>query len=151
MPSVRHHQDSVRRCKIPNGQIVTQWNGHNLGRKKKAADMEFSPPRRKRNGAGFYWRDGGMVCTPGFAWLLFPFLHRARRFFSFSKKRKKRMGAQKHYIICPQKSVECWNRSCWKAFDGCFTKIAVDNVINYSDVPVERKALRNQIKSEFST
>ena len=27
--------------------------------------------------------------------LLFPFLHRARRFFSFSKKRKKRMGAQK--------------------------------------------------------
>ena len=39
--------------------------------------------------------------------LLFPFLHRARRFFSFSKKRKKRMGAQKHYIVCPQKSVEC--------------------------------------------
>ena len=24
IPSVRHHQDRVRRCKIPNGQIVTQ-------------------------------------------------------------------------------------------------------------------------------
>ena len=24
MSSARHHQDSVRRCKIPNGQIVTQ-------------------------------------------------------------------------------------------------------------------------------
>ena len=37
-------------------------------------------------------QEGG---APGFRGLLFPFLHRARRFFSFSKKRKKRMGAQK--------------------------------------------------------
>ena len=38
-----------------------------------------------------------------FSGRLFPFLHRARRFFSFSEKRKKRMGAQKYF----QKSVNC--------------------------------------------
>ena len=33
---------------------ATQRSGRLLERKKKAADMEFSPPRRKRNGAGFF-------------------------------------------------------------------------------------------------
>ena len=41
--------DSVR-----PSQTVTQRSGHSLERKKEAADMEFSPPRRKRNGAGFF-------------------------------------------------------------------------------------------------
>ena len=33
---------------------ATQRSGRLSERKKKAADMEFSPPRRKRNGAGFF-------------------------------------------------------------------------------------------------
>ena len=35
-------------------QTVTQRSGHSLERKKETADMELSPPRRKRNAAGFF-------------------------------------------------------------------------------------------------
>ena len=35
-------------------QTVTQRSGHSLERKKEPADMELSPPRRKRNAAGFF-------------------------------------------------------------------------------------------------
>ena len=37
-------------------QTVTQRSGHSLERKKEPADMELSPPRRKRNAAGFFCR-----------------------------------------------------------------------------------------------
>ena len=53
----RHHVTSqlpsaFARPKSP--QTVTQRSGHSLERKKEPADMELSPPRRKRNGAGFF-------------------------------------------------------------------------------------------------
>ena len=52
----RHHVTSqlpsaFARPKSP--QTVTQRSGHSLERKKEPADMELSPPRRKRNAAGF--------------------------------------------------------------------------------------------------
>ena len=55
--------------------------------------MEFSPPRRKRNGAGFFDAMVAWFALPVLHGFSFLFLHRARRFFSFSKKSKKRMGA----------------------------------------------------------
>ena len=52
----RHHvtaqfPGAFARTKSP--QTVTQRSGHSLERKKEPADMELSPPRRKRNAAGF--------------------------------------------------------------------------------------------------
>ena len=61
-------------------QTVTAALGHSLGRFGEG----------KPDWANELLHDGGMVCTPGFAWLLFPFLHRARRFLSFSKEEKEK-------------------------------------------------------------
>ena len=69
---VRHHQDSVRRV-VASGKVT--WGGQ------------------------MHWvtemlHDGGMVCTSGFDGSL-SFLHRARRFFSFSKRGRKEWGRKR--------------------------------------------------------
>ena len=98
-PLARHHQDSVRR-----GVRRSQLHCASAGAAKAPYSLAPSSFPNCDRCAGSQFGDTRALPVLG---LLFPFLHRARRFFSFSKKRKKRMGAQKHYIVCPQKSVEC--------------------------------------------
>ena len=82
----RHHQDRVRRG-VRRSQL------HCASARAAKAPYSLAPssfPNCDRC-AGSQFGDTRALPVSG---LLFPFLHRARRFFSFSKKRKKRMGAQ---------------------------------------------------------
>ena len=99
----RHHQDSVRRG-VRRSQL------HSASAEAAKAPYPLAPSsfpncdRCAGSQFGVIWcgqmhretellHDGGTGWSPGFESSL-SFLHRARRFFSFSIKRKKRMGAQ---------------------------------------------------------
>ena len=103
MPSVRHHQDRVRRG-------VRRSRLHSASAEAAKAPYPLAPSsfpncdRCAGSQFGVIWcgqmhrgtellHDGGTGWSPGFESSL-SFLHRARRFFSFSIKGKKRMGAQ---------------------------------------------------------
>ena len=86
-PLARHHQDSVRR-----GVRRSQLHCASAGAAKAPYSLAPSSFPNCDRCAGSQFGDTRALPVSG---LLFPFLHRARRFFSFSKKRKKRMGAQK--------------------------------------------------------
>ena len=103
MPPDRHHQDRVRRG-VRRSQL------HSASAEAAKAPYPLAPSsfpncdRCAGSQFGVIWcgqmhrgtellHDGGTGRSPGFESSL-SFLHRARRFFSFSIKRKKRMGAQ---------------------------------------------------------
>ena len=104
MPPDRHHQDRVRRG-VRRSQL------HSASAEAAKAPYPLAPSsfpncdRCAGSQFGVTWcgqmhwgtellHDGGTGWSPGFESSL-SFLHRARRFFSFSIKRKKRMGAQR--------------------------------------------------------
>ena len=104
MPPDRHHQDRVRR-----GVRRSQLHSASAGAAKAPYPLAPSSfpncDRCAGSQFGVIWggekdwasellHDGSTVYATGFESSL-SFLHRARRFFSFSKKRKKRMGAQR--------------------------------------------------------
>ena len=93
-PLARHHQDSVRR-----GVRRSQLHCASAGAAKAPYSLAPSSFPNCDRCAGSQFGDTRALPVSG---LLFPFLHRARRFFSFSKKR---MGAQKYFKVLSTK--EC--------------------------------------------